>query len=382
MVSVTDPLTDAAGALLRDATLTDRMLDSLRRLVEVESPSADPQGCTACAEVVVDVAGEWVTGPVTLLQHRGRPAVRIGADEPRVLLIGHLDTVWPVGTLDRLPFRVDGDRVRGPGVFDMKAGIVQGLAAMGALNSDDVGMLLTSDEEIGSGTSRDLIESVAAGAQAVFVLEPSVEGELKTSRKGTSWYEIEIIGRAAHAGLEPEKGVNSLVEAAALVTAVTEWGDSELGTTVTPTTAKAGVTDNTVPDRALLGIDARAWSHDEQVRVDDLMRGWQPLHPEAVIRIIGGGINRPAMAASDHLRALSRQAAENLGLADPGDRAVGGGSDGNFTAAIGVPTLDGLGAVGDGAHAEHEWASVEGMRERAALLTALISLVLDQDSAR
>ena len=376
------PVTSAAASLLRDATLTDRMLDSLRRIVEVESPSADPQACAICAGAVAAVAGEWVEGPVEQLQHRGRPAVRIGAANPRVLLLGHLDTVWPIGTLQRLPFRVDGDRVRGPGVFDMKAGIVQGLAAMGALNSDDVGMLLTSDEEIGSGTSRDLIESVAADAEAVFVLEPSVEGELKTSRKGTSWYEIEIIGRAAHAGLEPEKGINALVEAAALVTAVTEWGDSELETTVTPTTAKAGVTDNTVPDRAVLGIDARAWTREEQVRVDDLMRGWLPVHPEAEIRIIGGGINRPAMAASEHLRAMSRQAAQAIGIADPGDRAVGGGSDGNFTAALGVATLDGLGAVGDGAHAEHEWASVEGMRERAALLTALIPLVLDQDSAR
>jgi glutamate carboxypeptidase len=371
------PVTDA---LLRDETLTDRMLDSLRRLVETESPSADPAACRACAEVAVDVIGSWLGSPATLLEHRGRAAVRFGEPEPRVLLIGHLDTVWPIGTLERLPWRVDGDRVRGPGVFDMKAGIIQGIAALAALGCPDgVGMLLTSDEEIGSGTSRDLIEASAARAQAVFVLEPSVEGELKSSRKGTSWYEVEIIGRAAHAGLEPEKGINALVEAAALVTSATTWGDLELATTVTPTTARAGITDNTVPDRAVVGIDARAWSHDEQVRVDDLIRGWQPIHPQAQLSVIAGGINRPAMAASEHLLDLAVAAASSLALGDPGHRAVGGGSDGNFTAAIGAPTLDGLGAVGDGAHADHEWASVEGRRERAALLATLIELVLAEE---
>lgn len=373
-----DPVTNA---VLRDEALTDRMLDSLRRLVETESPSADPAACRACAEVAVDIMDEWLDTPATLLDHRGRAAVRWGPPTPRVLLIGHLDTVWPVGTLERLPWRVDADRVRGPGVFDMKAGIIQGIAALAALGSpSDVGMLLTSDEEIGSGTSRDLIEASAAQAAAVFVLEPSVDGELKSSRKGTSWYEVEILGRAAHAGLEPEKGINALVEAAALVTAATTWGDPEPATTVTPTTARAGVTDNTVPDRAVVGIDARAWSHDEQVRVDNLVREWQPIDPQAQVRVIAGGINRPAMTASDQLLKLAEQAARTLGLAVPGHRAVGGGSDGNFTAAIGAPTLDGLGAVGDGAHADHEWTSVEGMRERAALLATLIELVLAEEA--
>jgi glutamate carboxypeptidase len=368
-------------AVLRDEDLTDRMLDSLRTLVEAESPSADPEACRACAEVAVDVINGWLATPATLLDHRGRAAVRWGATTPHVLLIGHLDTVWPVGTLDRLPWSVEGDRVRGPGVFDMKAGIIQGIAALAALGCPpQVGLLLTSDEEIGSGTSRDLIEASAAQAAAVFVLEPSVDGELKSSRKGTSWYEVEILGRAAHAGLEPEKGINALVEAAALVTAATTWGDPVLGTTVTPTTARAGVTDNTVPDRAVVGIDARAWSHEEQVRVDELIRGWQPVHPQAQLTVIAGGINRPAMVASERLLHLASEAATSLGLGDPGHRAVGGGSDGNFTAAIGAPTLDGLGAVGDGAHADHEWASVEGMRERAALLATLIELVLAEAS--
>jgi glutamate carboxypeptidase len=376
MGSMADP-----RRLLDDPALADHMVASLQRLVEVESPSSDPAACTDCADVAVGIFAEWLGTPGQLLEHRGRPALRWGPAHPSVLLLGHLDTVWPIGTLERLPWSVDGDRLRGPGVFDMKAGIIQGLAAVHALGlSADagVGFLLTSDEEIGSGTSRDLIEAAARDAAAVFVLEPSVDGQLKSSRKGTSWYEVEIIGRAAHAGLEPERGINALVEAAALVQAATQWGSPELGTTVTPTTARAGVTDNTVPDRAVIGIDARAWTYEEQVRVDDLVRGWPLAHPEARLSVIAGGINRPAMAAAADLLDLAQQCAHTLGIDDPGHRAVGGGSDGNFTAAMGIATLDGLGAVGDGAHADHEWASIRGMQERSALLALMINAVLMQ----
>jgi glutamate carboxypeptidase len=367
--------------LLDDTTLAENMVASLQRLVEVESPSSDPAACTACAEVAVGVFADWLSAPAQLLEHRGRPALRWGPAHPSVLLLGHLDTVWPVGTLQRIPWSVDGDHLRGPGVFDMKAGIVQGLAAvhcLGLTPDAGVGFLLTSDEEIGSGTSRDLIEAAARDASAVFVLEPSVDGELKSSRKGTSWYEVEITGRAAHAGLEPEKGINALVEAAALVNAATQWGAPDLGTTVTPTTARAGVTDNTVPDRAVIGIDARAWTYDEQVRVDDLVRGWNLTHPDARLSVLAGGINRPAMAAAPALLHLAHECAHTLGLGELRDRAVGGGSDGNFTAALGIPTLDGLGAVGDGAHADHEWASIRGMQERSALLALMINAVLMQ----
>lgn len=376
-----DLVTSPAHRILTDSTLTDRMLSSVETLVNVESPSSDIAACTRCADALVAVMADWLAAPAQLLHHRGRPAIRWGSDQPKVLLIGHFDTVWPIGTLTRIPWAVKGDRIQGPGVFDMKAGIVQGLAALAALDpatQKDVGMLLTCDEEIGSGTSRDLIESVAAGSDAVIVLEPSVAGDVKSSRKGTSWYEIQITGRAAHAGLEPEKGINALTEAAHFITATTTWGDTQTGTTVTATTAKAGVTDNTVPDRAVIGLDARAWSLAEQQRVDDLVRQWVPMHPEATVDVIAGGINRPAMTASPTLVSRTREISVEIGLGPIGDRAVGGGSDGNFTAALGIATLDGLGAVGDGAHADHEWASVEGMRERAALVSALITdLVLD-----
>lgn len=381
------PGSPVSRGLLADALRRrDDLVESVRRLVSVESPSSDVDACRACAEVTADLVGEWLGSRGRVVDHEGRPVVRWGSDSPRALLLGHIDTVWPLGTLDRIPWAIDGDRMRGPGVFDMKTGVIQALAApalLGLSADDGVGILLTTDEEIGSLTSRRLIEDAARSADAVLVLEPSVEGQLKTARKGTSWYVVEITGRAAHAGLDPERGINALVESAVLVQDAVTWADPGLGTTVTPTTARAGVTDNTVPDQAVIGIDVRAWSAEEQQRVDALMRGWAPAHPEAGARIIGGGINRPAMEQSSaaSLAASADACAVDLGLEPIGGRAVGGASDGNFTAAMGIPTLDGLGAVGDGAHADHEWASVTALPERAALLAALTARILEGSRA-
>ena len=377
---MTAPLLDAARARQAD------FLEAVRTLVEVESPSSDVEACRACVLTASTLVESWLGTPGRIEEHGGKPVLRWGPDRPRVLLLGHLDTVWPVGTLARIPWAIDGDRMRGPGVFDMKSGVVQAIGAIALLGLDTasgVGLLLTTDEEIGSGCSRAVIEDAARDAEAVLVLEPSVEGELKTARKGTSWYVVQITGRAAHAGLDPERGINALVEGAALVTDAVTWARPELGTTVTPTTARAGVTDNTVPDQAVIGIDVRAWSAEEQQRVDDLARGWQPAHPEAEVAIVGGGINRPAMeeSAGAGLARLAERCAADLGLAPIGSRAVGGASDGNFTAAMGIPTLDGLGAVGDGAHAEHEWASVAALPDRTALVAALVSALLDGESA-
>jgi len=364
----------------------DELIGAVRTLVEVESPSADIDACRSCLTTAANVVATWLGSPPRIEEHEGRPVLRWGPEHPRVLLLGHLDTVWPVGTLARIPWAVDGDRMRGPGVFDMKTGAVQAIGALALLGLDEsagVGLLLTTDEEIGSGRSRAVIENAARDAEAVLVLEPSVEGELKTARKGTSWYVVQITGRAAHAGLDPERGINALVEAAALVSDAVTWARPELGTTVTPTTARAGVTDNTVPDQAVIGIDVRAWSAEEQQRIDDLARGWRPAHPEAAVDIVGGGINRPAMeeSAGAALARLAERCAADLGLAPIGSRAVGGASDGNFTAAMGVPTLDGLGAVGDGAHADHEWASAAALPERTALVAALVSAILARESA-
>lgn len=377
---VTAPLLDAARSRQAD------LLEAVRTLVEVESPSADVEACRSCVMTAAALVASWLGTPGRIEDHGGKPVLRWGPERPRVLLLGHLDTVWPVGTLARIPWAIDGDRMRGPGVFDMKTGVVQAIGAIALLGLDDasgVGLLLTTDEEIGSGCSRAVIEDAAREAEAVLVLEPSVEGELKTARKGTSWYVVQITGRAAHAGLDPERGINALVEAAGLVSEAVTWARPDLGTTVTPTTARAGVTDNTVPDQAVIGIDVRAWSADEQQRVDDLARGWQPAHPEAEMAIVGGGINRPAMeeSAGAALARLAERCAADLGIGPIGSRAVGGASDGNFTAAMGIPTLDGLGAVGDGAHAEHEWASASALPERTALVAALVSALLDGESA-
>lgn len=360
----------------------DELLSAVEELVTIESPSSDLPACRTVIDAAARMMERWLGSPPDVRDHQGRPVLQWGPRHPRVLLLGHLDTVWPIGTLDRIPWSHEGDALRGPGVFDMKVGVVQAIAATALLHAapdDGIGLLFTTDEEIGSGTSRDLIEATAQHADAVFVLEAAIDGDLKLARKGTSWYIVEITGRAAHAGLDPERGINALVEAAALVQQAVTWADPEQGTTVTPTTATAGVTDNTVPDRAVIGIDVRAWSADEQRRIDDLMRGWAPAHPEAAVAIIGGGINRPAMeeSAGRDLAAVAVRLNEEMGLHPLGARAVGGASDGNFTAAIGIPTLDGLGAVGDGAHADHEWASARALPERTALLAALTAAVIE-----
>ena len=358
------------------------MVEAVEALVCTESPSEDVDACAAVVQEAVGILEGWLPEPARMEEHGGRPVWRWGPEHPRVLLLGHLDTVWPLGTLERIPWQVDGDRLRGPGVFDMKVGVIQAIGALALLEADQhdgVGILLTTDEEIGSGTSRDLIESTARHADAVLVLEPSIDGDLKSARKGTSWYVVEITGRAAHAGLDPEKGINALVEAASLVAECVTWADPAKGTTVTPTTARAGVTDNTVPDRAVVGIDVRAWSAEEQLRIDGLMRAWHPAHPEAKTAIVAGGVNRPAMeeSAGRALADLAASCAAAMGLPPISSRAVGGASDGNFTAALGVPTLDGLGAVGDGAHADHEWASAAALPERTALVAAIVAALHD-----
>lgn len=364
----------------RALDLLPAMTDAVEGLVSVESPSEDVDACAAVVQEAVGILEGWLPEPARIEEHGGRPVWRWGPDQPRVLLLGHLDTVWPLGSLARLPFRVDGDRLRGPGVFDMKAGVVQGWAALALLEATEamgVGMLLTTDEEIGSHASRELIRSASASAAAVLVLEPSIDGALKTARKGTSWYAIDLTGRAAHAGLDPDRGINALLAAAELATAAPDWADAALGTTVTPTILRAGTTSNTVPAQAHLMLDVRAWTAEEQLRVDRAVRGWRPEGVPAEVAI-GGGIDRPAMeeSAAADLFILAQGLAHDLGLAELHGRSVGGASDGNLTAAEGIATLDGLGAVGDGAHADHEWASVPAMAERAALVAALIRRIL------
>ena len=368
---------ESANALL------PRMIEAVQLLVRTESPTHDLAACANIAEVAAALTGEWLLSPARIEVHDGCPVLRWGPEQPRVLLLGHLDTVWPAGTLSRLPAQLSDGQLTGPGVFDMKAGIVQALAAVALLISQGVdvsavGLLLTTDEETGSRASRGVIAAAITEAKAVLVFEPSAGGALKTERKGTSWYRIKFHGRAAHAGLDPERGINATVEAAAFVMATATWGDQGAGTTVTPTLLHAGTTSNTVPVLAELTLDVRAWTATEQQRIDAKVRTWRANHPEARIEI-DGGIDRPPLesSASLELFAIAQQVAQALGLPELQSCAVGGASDGNLTAAAGVATLDGLGAVGDGAHADHEWALASALAERAALTAGIIKATLN-----
>ena len=347
------------------------MLEDLRTLVEIESPSRDLDALQASAEAVAGIIEERVGGTAELVSSDAGPHVHwSGGGDPKVLILGHHDTVFPLGTLARRPFKVEDGRATGPGVFDMLGGLVQAVHGVASLDDrSGVEILMSADEEVGSRASRSLIEERAVACGAVLVLEGAADGgAVKIARKGCGTFQVSIAGRASHAGLEPEAGVNALIEASHQVLAITELGRPEIGTTVTPTVASAGTTDNVVPAEAKLIVDVRVESAEEKARVEAAFAALTPRLSEATLDI-EGGINRPPMpeSASATLFAIARDVMPGVE-----GTAVGGGSDGNFTAAIGVPTLDGLGAVGGGAHADHEYLLVDSMAERANLVAGLV----------
>ncbi|MFD8800195.1 M20 family metallopeptidase [Streptomyces atroolivaceus] len=363
------------------------MLADLEALVRCESFSADHAALARSARTVGAIGARLLgAGPETIVVE-GVTHLRWVFGTPRVLLVGHHDTVWPVGSLQARPWSVAGGVARGPGVLDMKAGLVQMFHALASLRSlDGVCVLVNGDEEVGSPTSRELIEEAARGSAAAFVLEASGDehGALKTARKGSSRYEVTVHGRAAHAGTSPEKGVNAAVEAAHQVLAIDGIGATATGSagrgatgtglTVTPTLLAAGSTPNTVPALARIAVDVRVPSLAAQDDVDALMRGLSPRTPGARLEVRGIG-GRPPMeaGASAELFALASRIALELGRRPLRGVTVGGVSDANFTAAVGCPTLDGLGAVGGGAHADDEYVEVAEMVPRARLLAGLIS---------
>jgi glutamate carboxypeptidase len=287
--------------------------------------------------------------------------------------------VWPHGTLAEHPFTVTDGVLRGPGCFDMKTGVVMAFHAVAELpDVDGVTVLVTGDEEIGSPSSRELIETEAAGCVAALVLEAAADGgAVKTERKGTSMYEVTAHGRAAHAGLEPEKGVNATVELSHQIQRVAALADPAQGTTVTPTVLQAGTTTNTVPATGGFAVDVRVTSRAEQDRVDAAMRALRPALPGATLTVTGGPNRAPLEAsASAELYERAQRVAKSLGLPPLGSAAVGGASDGNFTAGAGIPTLDGLGASGGGAHAANEHVLIDELPDRTALLAALLANLL------
>lgn len=358
------------------------MLDAVRTLVECESPSSDHAAVARSADVVAGIGAVLLGSDPERIVVDGVTHLRWRQGETKVLVLAHHDTVWPLGSLATHPFSIADGILRGPGTFDMKCGLAMAFHALADLPSrEGVTLLVTGDEEVGSTTSRALIEAEATGARAAFVLEASADGgALKLARKGVSSYELRVTGRAAHAGLEPERGANAAVELAHQVLAIAALADPDAGTSVTPTVLTAGTTVNTVPASAVVSVDVRAWTTAEQDRVDAGIRALVS-HVQGTALEVRGGPNRPPLeeSASADLFAQAQAIAADLGVPPLTSAAVGGGSDGNFTAGIGVPTLDGLGAVGGGAHADHEHVVIAELEPRTRLLTGLIARVLEAD---
>ncbi len=364
------------------AQRVDAALDLLRGLVEMESPSTDKVAVDRVVRFVADrarVAGAEVT---IIPQERwgDHLLARWGAGEGGFLLLCHLDTVWPTGTLAERPWRVEGERVFGPGVYDDKASAaiiltaLEGLQAMNLSPRYPVTVLFNSDEEVGSPSSRPLIEAEAARARVVFCVEPArPDGALKVWRKGTGRYTVTALGRAAHAGADHEKGINAIEELAHQVLRLQRMTDYGAGTTVNVGRIEGGTRANVVPDQASVRVDIRVKTMAEWERISAAITALQPFLPGARL-MVEGGMSRPPMEASPVTLEPFRRAqdiAAGLGLTLTAD-GTGGASDANFTAAMGIPTLDGLGALGDGAHSVDEYVLIPSLVERSALLAALL----------
>jgi len=367
----------------------EAMLETLRQFVEIESPSSDKAAVDRCG---AKVAEEWRRrARVEILPHnvrgnlvRAEIAPRNGESEKQVFVIGHVDTVYPIGTIARTPFRVADGRAWGPGTFDMKGGIVLALFAADALRAAGIEprrklvFLWTSDEEIGSDAARALIDSEARKSAAVLVLEPPFgpDGRAKTQRKGIGGIDVIVHGRAAHAGINPEEGVNAVHELALQIARLIEMNDPRRGITVQANVISGGTTSNVVPDSARTQVDVRFSNLADAKPLEEKLLGLQPILPGARIEVLGG-INRPPLERTKGVEELFHHAqalARELGF-ELGEASTGGGSDGNLTGALGIPTLDGIGAVGDGAHSERECVVVDALPQRAALLAGLLATI-------
>ena len=366
----------------------DQIVSTIRELVEIESPS-DNKAAVDCLAKTVAQKFAALGGQIRI--HR---ATNFGdhlqvdfegkSGGTPVLLLGHYDTVYPLGTLASMPCRVVDNKLTGPGVLDMKSGIALMLHALSALQEwggslpRPITVLLVSDEEVGSDSSRAITESLAKKAAAVLVLEPSYgfEGAVKTARKGVGEYLVKVTGKASHAGLDFQEGVNAILELARQIEKVSSFTDLKKGLTVNVGIVSGGSRTNVVPAEATAQVDVRIARLKDAAGIDKKMRGLRPFNRKCKLEITGG-INRPPMERTAGVAALYAKAvavAGELGW-KLGEAAVGGGSDGNFTAGLGIPTLDGLGGVGDGAHASHEHILIPELPHRAALVAGLIESV-------
>ena len=365
-----------------------KIVDTIRELVSIESPSDNKPALDSLAEILAGKFGELGGRPTLHKQQSAGNHLQVdfGATDRAkpVMLLGHYDTVYAMGTLASMPCRVADGKVWGPGALDMKGGIalmLEALAGLRELHGDvprPVTVLLNSDEEVGSDSSRKLIESLAKKSAAVLVLEPAagLHGALKTARKGVGDYHLRVTGHAAHAGLDFSKGVSAILELAHQITEIAKLSDLDRGTTVNVGVIRGGTRTNVIAAEASAEIDVRIARLEDGPKIDAKLRALRPLNHRCKMEI-SGGINRPPMERTDGVARLYAKASElaaELGWKAE-EAAVGGGSDGNFTTAVGAATLDGLGAVGEGAHATHESIVIEELPRRAALISLLIESV-------
>ncbi|HEX4154433.1 MAG TPA: M20 family metallopeptidase [Acidobacteriaceae bacterium] len=366
-----------------------RLRERLRQLVEVESPSDDAKAVNRA----VDLVAGWAAGlGAQSIRHRGSSfgdvlELRLGSqhDAKPVMMLGHLDTVHPLGTLATMPWREveaeDGVRLLGPGVLDMKAGVVMALEALAAVQETSnelprpMTLLLVADEEVGSTESRPHTERLARESAAVFVLEPAQGLAYKTARKGVGHFELTVEGVAAHAGVDFTTGHSAVREMAGLVEEISSWTDVDTGRTLNVGVIAGGTRSNVIAAKCRIEVDARVTTMEDAARVEALFRGLRTRDMACRLRV-EGGINRPPMERSAGTVALfqrAQQLAAEIGL-ELAEAATGGGSDGNFTAALGVPTLDGMGAVGGGAHSAQEYVVASHLVERTAVLAGMIQI--------
>jgi len=365
-----------------------QIVETIQQLVEIESPSDVKASVDRLGAVLAsrfdEIGGKISVHPAEKLGNQLQvdfSASGSGKQKP-VLLLGHMDTVYPIGTISKMPCRVAKGRVWGPGVLDMKSGIALALHVMEALLnwglSRPVSVLLVSDEEVGSKSSRAITEKLAKGAAAVLVLEPAygLHGAVKTARKGVADYTIKVSGKAAHSGLDFEQGQSAVLELARQICEISKLVDLKQGITLNVGKVSGGTRVNVVPAEATALLDLRVAKVRDGVRIERKLLGLKPFNRKCEVEV-SGGFNRPPMertAGVASLYAAALEIAAELGL-NLKEAAVGGGSDGNFTAALGIPTLDGLGGVGEGAHAEHESIVISELPRRAALLAGLIQKV-------
>ncbi len=370
-----------AGARRKETAL----LDLIRKLVLVESPSDTKAAVDACVALATDAIRarsgrvklhrEHIYGDI--VEARFGPRKR-GAAKP-ILVLGHLDTVWPVGTLRNMPCRVADGRLWGPGTLDMKAGVAMALTAIEMLTeanllNREIVLLLNSDEEIGSPASQPITEKLAIECSAVFVLEPAQGLAYKTARKGTGNWRIDIRGKAAHAGVDFEKGASALRELSHVIETVSNWTDLKRALTVSVGLAGGGSKTNVIPAEAFAEVDVRIAKKTDGPRIERKFAGLKSADKRCLLTVTGG-INRPPMERTRGTVRLHQQArflASELGLTLD-EASTGGASDGNFTSALGIPTLDGMGAVGEGAHASHESIVIEHLAPRTALLAGMMA---------